>query len=135
MARGMAESRLDLVGRDMNARPRSRTRRTRISPTLLVILLASALAIAALRIDLIRVRYGLADAISQEKALLEERRAALARLRTLRDPARLASLADEYGLTRPARIIDLPLLPAVAAAPEDAEPPVANEIASQGATE
>jgi hypothetical protein len=101
----------------MAGRERALGRRIRIHPALLAVALAAALAIAALRIDLIRVRYGLAEALGQEKALLEERREAVARLRELRDPARLARLAGEYHLTRPARIIDLPLLPAVGGAP------------------
>lgn len=117
MRRQAAEGRLDLVGRDMARRERVPGRRIRINPALLAVALAAALAIAALRIDLIRVRYGLAEALGQEKALLEERREAVARLRELRDPARLARLAGEYDLTRPARIIDLPLLPAVGGAP------------------
>jgi hypothetical protein len=70
--------------------------------------LLAGLAVAALRVDLIRVRYGLADAVREEKVLLEEHRQALARMRTLRDPLRLARLAASRGLTRPQRIVDLP---------------------------
>jgi hypothetical protein len=69
------------------------------------------LAVAALRVDLIRVRYGLADAVREEKVLLEEKRQALARMRTLRDPSRLARLAADRGLARPERIVDLPAAP------------------------
>jgi hypothetical protein len=101
----------------MAHRERVLGRRIRINPALLAVALAVALGIAALRIDLIRVRYGLADALSEEKALLEKRREAVAHLRALRDPARLTRLASEYGLIRPARIIDLPLLPKVSEAP------------------
>ena len=123
MARPLAGGRLDLVGRDLKTRQPGAERAPRFGPALLALLLALALAIAALRVDLIRVRYGLADALGQERALLEQRREALARLQTLRDPARLANLAEEYGLTRPARIIDLPLLPAVAApGPAEGDP-------------
>jgi hypothetical protein len=70
--------------------------------------LLAGLAVAALRVDLIRVRYGLADAVREEKALLENKRQALARMRTLRDPLRLARLAADRGLARPERIVDLP---------------------------
>ena len=73
--------------------------------------LLAGLAVAALRVDLIRVRYGLADAVREEKALLEEKRQALARMRTLRDPFRLARLAADRGLARPERIVDLPAAP------------------------
>ena len=70
--------------------------------------LLAGLAVAALRVDLIRVRYGLADAVHEEKALLEKKRQALARVLTLRDPLRLARLAADRGLARPERIVDLP---------------------------
>jgi hypothetical protein len=73
--------------------------------------LLAGLAVAALRVDLIRVRYGLADAVREEKTLLEEKRQALARMRSLRDPSRLARLASDRGLARPERIIDLPAQP------------------------
>ena len=73
--------------------------------------LLAGLAVAALRVDLIRVRYGLADAVREEKALLEEKRQSLARMRTLRDPFRLARLAADRGLARPERIVDLPATP------------------------
>ena len=64
----------------------------------------AALCVVALRVDLIRVRYGLADAVRQERALLEERREALARVRALREPSRLARLAEERGFVRPVSI-------------------------------
>ncbi len=73
--------------------------------------LLAGLSVAALRVDLIRVRYGLADAVTEEKTLLEEHRQALARMRTLRDPLRLARLAAGHRLTRPQRIVDLPAAP------------------------
>jgi hypothetical protein len=66
------------------------------------------LALAALRVDLIRVGYGLADAVREETALKEEKRRALAHVRRLRDPGRLARLAADRGLSRPERIVDLP---------------------------
>ncbi len=127
MRRRLTDRRLDLVGRDMARSQRVFDRRLRISPVLLAVVLVAALAIAALRVDLIRVRYGLANALSREKTLLEQRREALARLQALRDPARLAGLAGEYGLARPARIIDLPPLPPVGGAPPDGPGPVADD--------
>jgi hypothetical protein len=106
-------------------------RRLRVHPALLAVALVAALALAALRVDLIRVRYGLADAVAQEKALLEQRRETLARVRTLRDPARLATLAKDYGLTRPDRIIELPM---VAAATNGAAERQARASAATSAT-
>ena len=90
----------------------------RAAPALLAVILVTALGIAALRVDLIRVRYGLADALRAEKALLEERREALAQSRALRAPSRLAAAATERWLVRPDRIIALPERPAVSAATE-----------------
>jgi len=83
-------------------------RKRRWLPLTVAGFLLAGLAVAALRVDLIRVRYGLADAVREEKALLEEKRQALARMRSLRDPIRLARLATDRGLARPERIIDLP---------------------------
>ena len=103
-----AAGRLGLVGRDL-ARPGvPASRRDRWIPVALACVLIAALAVVTLRIDLIRVRYGLGDALTDEKALLEQRREVLASVRTLRDPARLARLARERGLGRPAVLIDLP---------------------------
>jgi len=86
-------------------------RKRRWLPLAIAGFLLAGLAVAALRVDLIRVRYGLADAVREEKALLEERRQALARVRALRDPLRLARLAADRGLARPERIVDLPAAP------------------------
>ena len=104
-ARRGRRNRRNLAGRDLarvRTAPRSRRR-------LLAILLTGALlagfSLAALRIDILRLRYALADA--QQQVLVEEHRVATARLEALRDPARLAALADERGLSRPQRVIEL----------------------------
>lgn len=79
-------------------------------PTLfavLVGLLAAGLTLASLRVDLIRVRYALADALASEAALRTERAELLAEVRRLRDPARLGALAAKAGLARPERVIEL----------------------------
>jgi hypothetical protein len=97
-----------MVGRDL-ARSRVLERgRRRLLPFALAGLVIAALGVAALRIDLIRMRYGLADAMAEEKALLEQRRVALLELRRQRDPGRLTDLARRRGFERPARIVDLP---------------------------
>jgi len=80
-------------------------------PLALALGLLAGLAVAALRVDLIRVRYGLAQALEGERTLLEERRNVLAEVRALRDPARLARLAEKRGFARPERILDLPMAP------------------------
>ena len=99
-----------LIGRDL-ARMRVLTpRRRRFAPIALLGMLLVALGLAALRIDLIRVRYGLAEDVREEKSLLEEHRALRARLGTLRDPTRLARLAADLNLARPERVVVLSAL-------------------------
>ena len=105
-------ARVDLVGRDFAQRRAARPALTRELPVLLAGVVFAALALAALRVDLIRVRYGLGQAMREEKALLEQGRALRARVGSLRDPIRLARLAPRYGLARPTRVIDLPVAPA-----------------------
>jgi hypothetical protein len=68
---------------------------------LVALALVVALGVAALRIDLIRTRYALAEAMAQEASLLAEQRELIARQRQLRDPTVLARLAQERGF-RPA---------------------------------
>ena len=103
-----------LGGRDLaRMRPRERTRQTVLPAALLGGLLA-ALLLAALRVDLIRIGYGMADAVREEKALLEERRGYTADLRKLRDPVRLTHLAAPLGLKPPECSVDLPSPPGVA---------------------
>lgn len=94
---------------------RSMRRLPRWAPLAIALFLLAALSVAALRVDLIRSSYGLAQALEREKTLLEERRIALADVSALRDPDRLARLAEQRGFARPARIVDLPVSPPAAA--------------------
>ncbi len=98
----------DLVGRDF-ARVRISAGRMRARPLgwLLAASFACALAVAALRIDILRVRYALGAAIRDEKALVQQQRQQTAALETLRDPARLVLLAREREFAPPERVIDL----------------------------
>lgn len=73
--------------------------------------LVAALALTALRVDLLRARYGLAEAVREEQTLRAEERELTVELRRLRDPARLAELAREQGFVRPERVIDLAARP------------------------
>ncbi|MBW2269047.1 MAG: hypothetical protein JRH16_10740 [Deltaproteobacteria bacterium] len=120
MKRGIAANaaRLDLVGRDVARASALPSTLRRIAPAIIGISLVCALGVVAVRVDLIRVRYGLANAVRQERALLEERRGVLAEVRALREPSRLAKLARERGFVRPARIRTL-------APPKDAVTPTA----------
>jgi len=101
------------VGRDLARAPRLAVRaRRRHTAALLLGALAAALSLAALRVDNLRLRYALADALAREKALLETRRVATAQIERLRDPARLAQLARARGLARPTRVVELSPTPA-----------------------
>ena len=102
-------ARASIVGRDF-ARTRLLSRRRRLLPALLLGALISALGLAALRVDLIRVRYGLAEAMEREQELSESRARLTARVRALRDPAQLAQRARELGLSAPHRAVDLSAL-------------------------
>ena len=106
-----ARARVDLVGRDFAQRRATGRTWPGSFPALLAGVLLAALALAALRVDLIRVRYGLGQAMQEEKQLLEQDRALRAKVGSLRDPNRLASLAPRYGLARPARVLDLGAAP------------------------
>jgi cell division protein FtsL len=72
------------------------------------LVLAISLSLAALRIDILRLRYAMAEAVSVEKSLVDEHSALLARVASLRDPARLERLARERKMERPERVIELP---------------------------
>jgi hypothetical protein len=76
----------------------------------------AALGLAALRVEVIRQRYALAEIMQEQKRLLEERTALTVRMRSLRDPARLAGLAPGMQLRRPERVINL-AAPAVSSGP------------------
>jgi hypothetical protein len=76
-------------------------------PLALVAILLAALLLVALRIDIIRMRYSMAEAIRDQTALLEERRQLTARVRSLRDPGRLARLARDRDLGWPEHVIEL----------------------------
>lgn len=97
----------DLVGRDFARVRLPASRRARPLGWLLAAAFACALAIAALRIDILRVRYALGEAVSEEKTLVQALRRESAELEALRDPARLAELARERGFARPDRVLEL----------------------------
>ena len=107
---------IELIGRDIVGSPLRSSPRSRLLPVALVGALIAALCLAALRVDLIRQRYELAEAMNTEKQLLERKRLLTAQSRRLRDPARLARLAQERGFVRPEHLIDIDTLD-VAAGP------------------
>jgi hypothetical protein len=97
----------DLVGRDFaRVRASGRLSAPRIA-WLVGVAFACALALAALRIDILRVRYALGEAIREEKALVQQQRQQTAELEGLRNPSRLVEVAQRLGFAPPERVIDL----------------------------
>ena len=104
--RGPGTSAGRIVGRDYAGERRAgRSLLRGATPYLLAAAVLTGLAVVALRSDLILMRYGLTEAMKEERELLEERRELTARVRALRDPARLSHLAEERGFIRPERVL------------------------------
>ena len=96
------------VGRDMARGSQSATRIfRRWLPAALIGVFLATLALAALRDELIEVRYAIVAAVDEEARLRKERDQWIARVQELRNPARLSALANEIGLARPDHTIDL----------------------------
>ncbi len=76
------------------------------APYLVAAAVIVGLAVVALRNDLIRMRYALTATLQQERELLQERRELTAHVRALRDPARLARVAEQRGFARPERVFE-----------------------------
>ena len=97
----------DMVGRDFAHLP-SRGRRP-LQPWLAIAVgtLAAALMVASLRVSILRLRYELSAAVTEETKLLERQREITVELRELRDPARLRDLAAKQGFVRPERVVQL----------------------------
>ena len=95
-----------LIGVDVGGGRRHR-RAVGVLSTLAAVV-AVALGVSALRIDLLRIRYALGEAIAEEQRLLDEQRSLTAEMRRLRDPVQLAERARRLGFVRPEQLIDLP---------------------------
>lgn len=97
-----------LVGRDFaRSRPLGSTLRAGALGWLVVVACVCALGLAALRIDILRMRYALGDAVQEERSLALERGRRTAQVESLRDPTRLAELARQRGFGRPERVLEL----------------------------
>jgi hypothetical protein len=120
----------DLVGRDLAGGPPRRARvRRRLPLALLGGGIVAALLLVTLRVEILRLRYAVAEVAAEEQTLAERIAQAKFRLRELRDPARLRRLAAERGFVRPERVLQVELpapgrpdperarMPEVAAAP------------------
>jgi len=101
-----------LIGLDVAQLP-SRLRTGSWMPVLAA-MVAGAMFLAVLRMDVIRMRFAVAQAFEEELRLQEEKRELTVRMRQLRDPAVLAQRAEALGFRRAERLIDLgaPVLPA-----------------------
>lgn len=67
----------------------------------------AALLLVSLRMDSIRLRYALADAVRLEQQQLDQQRRLTVQVRHLRDPRRLEALAGELGIAPATCLIDL----------------------------
>jgi hypothetical protein len=97
----------NLVGRDLASNAPRRRIPIWLIPGIVVGGVFAALAIAHVRVELIGQGYKRYSAVERLQALEEEKRILTAHVRELRDPARLAELAREMGLSRPDRVIAL----------------------------
>jgi cell division protein FtsL len=98
---------VQLVGRDLAGGGLREKVPIWLIPAMVVCGVIVALAIANLRVQLIGQGYKRASAVTRHQELEEEQRNLAARVRELRDPARLASLAQEMGFIRPERAFAL----------------------------
>jgi hypothetical protein len=99
-----------LVGRDFSAFERQRSPRA-LLPALAALFVA-AFALVALRTEVLKLRYELAQQLERESTLDARQRDLTVRMRRLREPRALAERAAELGFGRPERVIDLPDAPA-----------------------
>lgn len=76
--------------------------------TAAAVVVLAALAVAAVRIDLIRTRYAVSTAMERENELIEEQRQLIVRRRQLRDPVELAVQARDRGFRPPTHVVALP---------------------------
>jgi cell division protein FtsB len=89
--------------------PRRRHIPAWLIPALALGSVAAGLGIAYVRVELIAQGYQRASNVKKHQQLEEEQRKLVARVRELRDPVRLAALAEKAGLSRPdpERVISL----------------------------
>jgi hypothetical protein len=87
--------------------PRRKERRRLAVAPLFAIAVAALLALAFLRVSILRTRYALGATLQRETELLARERSAAVDVRVARDPRKLHELASERGFARPERVIDL----------------------------
>ena len=92
--------------RDWSARRKPGKRSFAPAP-IFVALVLSTLALAALRISILRGGYALGATLQRETELRTRERSAAVAVRVERDPRKLRELAARQGFARPERMIDL----------------------------
>jgi len=122
-----------LVGLDFARRLRAPSAGRPLWLGLVAGLLAGGLLLVVLRIDIIRLRYALAQALEREAQLRGEQRELIVTDRRLRQPARLAGLAAGLGYDRPEVVVRLPESAAPGETTPDA-PPLPSVAAARGET-
>lgn len=95
------------VGMDLARPTRSLRPPSRMWPPVFIALLAAALFLAALRIDIIRMRYARASVLKVETALREEQQQLLVEVRRLHHPSELSRRADALGFQVPDEVVEL----------------------------
>jgi hypothetical protein len=96
----------EALRRDWSA-PRRRPRRRMAWAPIVAVGVISLLALAALRVSILRTRYALAATLQRETELRARERSAAVAAREQRDPHKLRELAGQLGFARPERVIDL----------------------------
>jgi hypothetical protein len=102
-------SAIGLIGLDV-AQPPSRLR-TRSWAGVVAAAVAGMMFLAVLRVDVIRMRFSVAQAFEEELRLEEVKRELTVEMRRLRDPATLVERAAELGFRRAERLIDVGAAP------------------------
>jgi hypothetical protein len=87
--------------------PRRKARRRLAVAPLFAIAVIALLALAFLRISILRTRYALGATLQRETELRARERSAAVDVRVARDPQKLRELAARQGFARPERVIDL----------------------------
>lgn len=96
---------LDLIGLDMAPSRREISKQTWV-PAIAAIVLASLL-LAGLRMNIVRLRYDVAEGVALEQELLAEKRDMTVSLLRLREPRLLSGRATELGFATPERVINI----------------------------
>ena len=99
------EGPLDLIGLDMGPSRREVTSQTWV-PAIAAVVLA-ALLLAGLRMNIVRLRYAVAEGVTLEQELLAQKRDMTVSLLRLREPRLLSERAGELGFATPDRVITL----------------------------